>query len=150
MTALRFALSFVLITLPLTWLWLEGGAQEYLDFLREVGDFVYGLLGIDGVQIRARARYMNVIPFVALVLVTPRLGLARRSIGLLIGLVILVLSHVAFSYVLYRSRHIAYGPVLINISDALPLALWVVIARRFAWETVKRVGSHVAVRSPDQ
>ena len=150
MTLLRVALSFVLITLPLTWLWLEGGAQEYLGFLRAVGDFVYGLLGIDGVQIRARARYMNLIPFVALVLVTPRLGLARRSIGLLVGLVILVLSHVAFSYLLYRSRHVVYGPALINISDALPLALWAVIARELVWETVKRAGSHVVVRSPDQ
>ena len=93
---------------------------------------------------------MNLIPFVALILVTPRLGLARRSIGLLIGLVILVLSPLAFNYVLYRSHRVGYGPVLVNISDALPLALWLVIARQVAWETVKRVGTRVAVRSPGQ
>ena len=150
MAVVRFALSFVLITWPLTWFWLEGGDLKYLAFLREVGDFVYGLLGIEGVRIIPRARYMNLIPFVALVLVTPQIGLTRRSLGLLIGLVILVLSHLAFSYMLYRARRLNYGPVLVNISDALPLALWAVIARELVWETVKRVGSHVAVRSPDQ
>ena len=150
MAVVRFALSFVLITWPLTWLWLEGGEYKYLAFLREVGDYVYGLLGIEGVRIRSRVRYMNLIPFVALVLVTPRLGLLRRSVGLFVGLVILVLSHLAFSYMLYRSHRILYPPVLINISDALPLALWAVIARELVWETVKKVGSHVVVRSPDQ
>ena len=147
---LRFALSFVLITLPLTWFWLQGGAFQYAAFLHHVGGFVYGIFGIEGVSIGARARHMNLIAFLALVLSTPRLGLARRAIGLLVGFVILVLSHVAFSYVLYREGRLGYGPVLVNISDALPLALWVVIAPGFVWETMRQVGSRVGLRSPDQ
>ena len=147
---LRFALSFVLITLPLTWFWLQSGAFEYAAFLRQVGDVVYGLFGVEGVWIGARARHMNLIAFVALVLSTPRLGLARRTIGLLVGFVILVLTHVAFSYVLYRTGRLSYGPVLVNVSDALPLALWVVIAPSFVWESMKQAGSRVGLRSPDQ
>ena len=118
MAALRYALSFALISVPLTWLWINGGDVEYLNFLRKLGRHVFEFLGIERVRIIQRSRYMNLIPFVALVLVTPRLGLPRRAIGLVAGLVTLVASHLAFSYVTFRARRLGYSPILVNLSDA--------------------------------
>jgi hypothetical protein len=96
-TLLRVA-AFAAITLCLTWLWDEGGRMAYGRFLKSVAPPIYDLIGFEGARVGAfRQRYVNFIPFVGLVLVTPHLSARRRAIGLALGLFALFCGHLALN-----------------------------------------------------
>src|SRR5262245_12395787 len=82
---LWFALSVVALTVPLTWLWVNGGREWYGWSLAPVANAIYALLGLDGVTFFPRDRYINQVPFGALVLLTPGLPMRRRLGGLALG-----------------------------------------------------------------
>jgi len=67
MIALRFVAKFVFVSRPLTWIWFEGGWTYYAWILHHVGGGVYSLVGLDGLPTPIRARFLNFIPFIALV-----------------------------------------------------------------------------------
>ena len=91
--------------------------------------------GSDSTSCRPRARgdrYINYIPFLALMMLTPALAWRRRLLGTLGGLVAIFCFHMAFGAV----RHYRSGPFplplpLTQFSDALPFLLWIVLARDF-------------------
>jgi hypothetical protein len=79
--------AFALITLLLTWLWGEGGQVLYGRFLKLVAPSIYDFFGFEGARVGTlRQRYVNFVPFIGLVLVTPALSVRRRTIGLAVGL----------------------------------------------------------------
>jgi hypothetical protein len=142
MLALRFVASFVLISLPLTWLWFEGAAAGYGWILHHVGGEIYSLAGFDGMRTLYRARFINFIPFIALVLATPRLNVRRRVIGLLAGIALLFASHLLFNGMAELSRTSGLmPPVAATFSDALPLALWAVVARHFIADVTRSIAA---------
>jgi|JI10StandDraft_1071094.scaffolds.fasta_scaffold596665_2 hypothetical protein len=128
-TLLRVA-AFAAITLCLTWLWDEGGRMAYGRFLKSVAPPIYDLIGFEGARVGAfRQRYVNFIPFVGLVLVTPHLSARRRAIGLALGLFALFCGHLALNLTEIgagRARHLPLVPSL--VSDTLPFLFWLGVA----------------------
>ena len=126
--ALLRILAFAAITLLLTWLWEEGGRLQYGRFLKLVMPPVYDALGFEGVRIGAfRQRYVNFIPFVGLLLVTPHLTARRRALGLALGLFALFCGHLALNLTETgggRARHLPLVPSL--LSDTLPFLVWLI------------------------
>lgn len=125
---LRIAL-FAAVTLALTWLWNEGGRVVYGKFLKLVAPGIYELFGFEGARVGAfRQRYVNFVPFVGLVLVTPRLSPRRRLVGLAAGLFVLFCGHLVLNLTALRAggRHLPLVPSL--LSDTLPFLLWLFVA----------------------
>ena len=127
--ALRVA-AFVAITLVLTWLWGEGGRVLYGKLLKLVAPPIYDLFGFEGARVGAfRQRYVNFVPFIGLLLVTPNLSARRRAFGLAAGLVALFCGHLALNLTesgAGGARHLPVVPSL--VSDTLPFLVWLVIA----------------------
>jgi hypothetical protein len=137
---LWFALRFFALTAPLTWLWVVADGREL--FAREVFVPAAGALyDLFGLEIRAvwRERYIHYLPFTALVLLTPGLPPRRRTLGLLGGLVAMFLCDVVTNGVAqYGQRRPVDLPMpLMVFSDALPFAVWAVVARGFVAELAR-------------
>lgn len=128
--ALLRILAFAAITLLLTWLWEEGGRLQYGRFLKLVMPPVYDALGFEGARVGAfRQRYVNFVPFVGLLLVTPHLTARRRALGLALGLFALFCGHLALNLTetgTGRARHLPIVPSL--LSDTLPFLVWLIAA----------------------
>ena len=86
---LLFALSFSALTLVLTWLWLAGGNAFYGLTMQPVAREINEWIGLSGPGTMLRNRFINMVPFVSLMLITPRLSLRKRLGGLAIGLLVL-------------------------------------------------------------
>lgn len=129
-SALARLVLFAGITLALTYLWEEGGRVAYGRFLKAVAPPLYDLLGFDGARVGAfRQRYVNFVPFVGLVLVTPHLSARRRLMGLAVGLFVLFLGHLGLNLTEVgsgRTRHLPLMPSL--VSDTLPFLVWLIVA----------------------
>jgi len=133
--ALLFALGFAGLTALGTWLWLAGGDALYAQAIAPLAREIYELLGIRGRGSLRRTRFINLVPFTALMLLTPRLAWRRRLGGLLLGWLALCLSHIALNgYAIASGARGHLPPAAAHASDALPLLLWLVIARDFARE----------------
>jgi len=130
---MRFALraaAFVAITLALTALWEEGGRILYGRMLKAVAPPIYDLLGFDGARVGAfRQRYVNFVPFVGLVLVTPGLSARRRALGLALGLLALFAGHLALNLTETGTGRARQLPLVASlVSDSLPFLFWLVVA----------------------
>jgi hypothetical protein len=130
---LWFALKVVALTAPLTWLWLSGGRELYGWSLAPVANAVYALLGLEGVTFFPRDRYINQVPFVALMLLTPGLTVRRRIGGLALGvLAIFGVQMLVNAIALHGAPGATSLPAGLSIvSDAAPFVVWAAIARDF-------------------
>ncbi len=136
-TALLFLVKFICLTAPFVWLWQVGGLKAYHALYSPVADVIYGWLGFEGVATPARDRYINLIPFVALMILTPKLSIRRRIGGTAIGLVILFLMHIAIN--LTANPETLRLPRRASlVLDAAPFFVWVVIANEFVLNFMKR------------
>jgi hypothetical protein len=134
---LLFLIKFVLLTAPFVWFWQVDGLRMYHAVLSPVADAIYGWLGFEGVATPARDRYINMIPFVALMVLTPNLSIRRRLGGIAIGLLILCLTHIAVN--LTANPHTLRLPRRFSlILDAAPFFLWVIIANEFVRDFMRR------------
>ena len=128
--ALLFLVKFVCLTAPCVWLWQNGGLSAYHAFYSPIASAIYEWLGFDDVAASARDRYINLIPFLALMVLTPNLSTRRRLGGTAIGLLILFSMHIAVNLT-------AIPPTLrlprwVSLAmDAAPFFLWVIIANEF-------------------
>lgn len=158
MRLLLVLLEIVAVSVPLTWLWLVWGRDAYGALFLELALPIYGLLGLtDLVPVGARDRFINYLPFLILMIVTPRLSLRRRIVGTAVGFLVIFCVHLVFVYVASTAAEVG-GPrtprgflqiVPANtLSDAVPFALWVVIAREFVWEQVGRAFGTSATAPP--
>ena len=129
MRALLVVAGFAAITIGLTWLWGEWGRVEYGRLLKTVAPPIYELIGFPDARVGAlRQRYINWVPFVGLVLVTPGLALRRRAIGLFAGLGLLFVSHLMLNLTERWQPGRSLPVVASLISDALPFVIWIVVA----------------------
>ncbi len=149
MRVLLTLLKIVAVSVPLTWLWIDWGREAYAKLFVQLALPIYGLFGVTSLLPNAaRDRFINYLPFLILMLITPRMSLRRRTVGIGVGFLVIFLVHVIFIYV----ASIAESPdhtinvrgfkqiVAVNeLSDSIPFVLWVIIARDFVWESVARV-----------
>lgn len=136
---LLITLKLFAVSAPLAWLWLAHLRYFYMDFFAAVATPLFDSLGMGNIPTGYRTRFINVVPFVALVLLTPKLGARRKSLGILLGLVVIVAGHLAFSGIAgYALLNTSSGGAAQNsfaihiagmlLSDSMPLLLWLVIA----------------------
>jgi len=135
--ALLFLAKFVCLTAPFVWLWQIGGLSVYHALYSPIADAIYAWLGFEGVASPARDRYINMIPFLALMVLTPNLSTRRRIGGTAIGLVILFAMHIAVN--LGANPKTQVLPQMIRLMlDAAPFFLWVIIAHEFVRDFMQR------------
>lgn len=143
--AFLFLLKFVLLSVPLTWLWIEWGREFYGWIFSSIVGPLYDLMGLEGFR-GSRERYINYIPFIVLMLITPRLRASRRFGGTAIGLVVIFAFHIFFSVWAQIAQPAGVAPTresvalflpVMLLSDALPFVLWALICNEF----VKQVAS---------
>ena len=140
-SALSTLLKFLAVTLPLTWWWLSGGREAYWEHVYK--PFAFPVLGWLSVTTFppsvVRDRLMNFLPFLALMVSTPRMPIAVRAKRTLIGLGLIFVGQIAlgyWAYVAYEGRGpenesaATFFPAVVA-SDALPFALWTLMAREF-------------------
>ncbi len=128
--ALLFLAKFVCLTAPVVWLWQIGGLSVYHALYSPIANAIYEWLGFEGVAAPARDRYINMIPFVALMVLTPNLSTRRRLGGTAIGLMILFTMHIAVNITANPVTLRLPWPVSLAV-DAAPFFLWVIIANEF-------------------
>ena len=136
-------LEFAALTVPLTWFWLVWAQDAYVAFFELVAGPVLDALEIVNVaDSPALKRFVSYVPFVVLMVITPRLGLRRRLLGTGVGLVLMFLCHLGLVAVEHIAVEAATRPEdsfsrvfpLAMFADAFPFILWAVIANRFLRE----------------
>jgi hypothetical protein len=147
MRAVLGIIAFVALTVPLTWVWVTGVQESYTELFSAVAGPGLEAVGVTGVaESPARKRFINYVPFLVLMLITPRLTMRRRVVGLMVGVVLIFLCHVAivaaeaFALSGGRPTEDSFSTVFpaVMFADAFPFILWAVIANRFLRETLGR------------
>ena len=134
--------KFVAVTAPLTWLWLEGGRDAYHALFIDVTHPMLVWLGWPNSQLGSvPQRFISYVPFLALMLITPRITASRRFWGTVIGFGLLFLSHVTFvltSIIAYdrygetpEAIKAVFGVML--LLDSFPFLVWAVIC----WDVIR-------------
>jgi hypothetical protein len=145
---LLLGLSFVALTVGLTWLWIAGAGAAYERLLLAVAGPVLELFGVTRiVESPAQKRFVALVPFAVLMWLTPGMSLRRRAAGTLIGGLLLVISHVALvgieqwaqsSQRPTTSPFATLFPAALFV-DALPFMIWAVVAHRYLSGVFTRV-----------
>ena len=121
--------AFVAITSLLTGFWIAWGREHYGYFLKAVAPPLYEAIGFGDARVGAfRQRYINFVPFVGLLLVTPGIQLRRRLTGLSFGIFVLFVGHLALNLTergQAGAKHLPFVPSL--VSDTLPFILWLIV-----------------------
>ena len=148
-SGLWFAAKFILLTVPLTWLWVQGGREAYGSILGPVSNFVYDLFGADQVKPVWRERYINFVPLVSLMLLTPGVPWRRRAWTLPVALVALFLCHIGMNWLSFEIRGRGPFPRFLAVfSDALPFFLWAALNPAFVGELARQVVGAAASKGP--
>ncbi|MEE8165996.1 MAG: hypothetical protein V3T64_10545 [Myxococcota bacterium] len=151
-------LEFLAITLPLTWLWDVWGRDVYLDFFESVAGPALELLGVRRVpRMMVGNRFLNLLPFFALMVITPGLRIRRRLVGSAVGFGLIFLVQIGFAAMAFHARA-RYGlsadafsalfPMLL-LSDSFPFLIWAVVAHEFVRDIGRRAVRRVAPRRRD-
>jgi hypothetical protein len=150
-------LKLVAITVPLTWLWLEGGRDLYHQiFIHVTHPMLVWFGSPNSVLATVPQRFIGYVPFLALMLITPGLSMRRRLWGTLIGSVLLFLSHAGFalaniaSYARYGETPEAIRWIfpMILLVDSMPFVLWAVIAREVLRKSLGTAAGKIFAKSP--
>jgi hypothetical protein len=144
---LLFLAKFICLTAPFVWLWMAGGMIIYDALYSPIADAIYGWLGFEGVATPVRSRYINFIPFLALMVLTPNLSTRRRLSGTTIGLLIIFSMHIAVNLTADPRTHVLPRMVRL-ILDAAPFFLWIIIANEFIRDFMKWSGANADAEKP--
>ena len=140
-------LEFVVLSVVLTWLWLAWAQDAYAVFFEWMAGPLLRLAGVANVaESPAVKRFVNYVPFLVLMVITPRMNLRRRLLGTVIGVTLIFFCHVGVVAVehLAQTRHRLTSDPFSTVfpaamfADALPFILWAVIAKDLVRETLSR------------
>ena len=136
-----------MISAPATWLWIEWGKSAYSALFVDLVPPILKWLDLPGLRPSVVPdRFVSLVPFLVLMVLTPRLSLPRRVIGTALGFGAIFLSHLAFIvYMLViqeteslRARpFVSIFPAFILL-DAFPIIVWALIAKQFVSEVAAR------------
>ena len=156
---LLLLLKTLAVSVPLTWLWIEWGQNAYGALFSQLALPIYSALGMTAhIPEGARDRFINYLPFLILMLITPSMSWKRRAGGIAVGFVAIFFAHVAFDYATSLTdlpggqidQRGMRGRVSANaFSDALPFVLWVLIAWGALRERLSRWLPQLEARSND-
>lgn len=137
---LGLLLLFVVLTMPLAWLWLEWGEAAYAHLLLAILDPLYDVLGLRHQRGGPVApRLVSVVPFAVLMAITPGMGLRRRLVGVGVGLLVIACFHL-FLFLFVDAAYVVLGRTrralakivpLLLINDGIPFLVWLFLARDF-------------------
>ena len=125
------------LSVALTALWLAWGESAYQAFFAESARPLLRALGVHALpDSPARRRFVSFVPFLVLMLVTPGLAWRRRLGGILLGIPLIFLGHVALvavealSPTARRPTSDSFSTLLpaALFADALPFLLWALFA----------------------
>jgi hypothetical protein len=144
------------VSLPLTWWWFEWGRRAYGRLFVEISTPIYALIGVTAYQGGVRERYINYIPFLVLMLVTPAIGWRRRLFGILVGAAVIFVFHLGFNlwaevaFPLDGTRGGGFSFFLpaVLLSDALPFILWVLICHEVVGGIALRAFGRLGIDTP--
>jgi hypothetical protein len=136
-----FIVKFLLISVPLSLLWLWRGQTYYLIFLQHALTLI--VIKIAGFHVKGFPApvpiFLNLISFVSLMVITRGVELKTRIIWLAEGLLILIAGHMVLIeaiYVIqlkYQIDSHAYEKLtepLFLLSQTLSFVLWILLARK--------------------
>src|SRR5262245_66367905 len=90
----RILVELAALSAALTWLWLAFGQSAYEHFFARTAQPLLAALGADGLaDSPARRRFVSYVPFLVLMLGTPRLEWRRRLGGILLGMPLIFACH---------------------------------------------------------
>ena len=145
--ALLFLTKFVCLTAPFIWLWQIVGLRIYHALYSPIASMIYEWRGYEAIATPARDRYINFIPFLTLMVLTPNLSTRRRLGGTAIGLVLLFIMHIAVNLTA-DPETLQLPHLILLVLDAAPFFLWVVIANEFVRDFIRRGTANPAVEEP--
>ena len=149
-------LEFVVLTVPLTWVWRTYLNDGYDHLLFQILDALYQQIGGQHAgRGPAGHRFVSFVPFLVLVAITPGLSLRRRAWGAALGSLAIFVSHLLMLFVSDAAYTIQGGtdavatvfPFLL-LTDGLPLLIWFVLARDFLRTIVPGLGEETPPRDP--
>jgi hypothetical protein len=127
--AVLVVVSFVVISIGLTWIWHESVRALYGQLFTSVALKLHGALDLGHAPIAGlRQRYVNFVPFVALLLVTPGLALRRRLTGLCVGIFTISISHLAVNLTALMTPGPSIPVLVALLSDTFPFLIWFIVA----------------------
>ena len=142
-------LEFVVLTVPLTWVWRTYLNEGYDALLFDILDALYQKIGGSHAgRGPAGHRFVSYVPFLVLVAITPALSLRRRIWGGVLGSFAIFVSHLVMLFISDAAYTIQGGgsdavatifPFLL-LTDGLPLLIWFVLARDFLRTIVPGLG----------
>lgn len=142
-------LEFVVLSVPLTWVWRTWLNDPYDLLLFEILDALYSAIGGEHAgRGPVGHRFVSYVPFLVLVTITPNLSLRRRLWGAGLGSLVIFASHLGMLFVSDAAYTVKGGgdavatlfPFLL-LTDGLPLLIWFVLARDFLSTIVPALGA---------
>ena len=148
---LKFFLLLVATSLPLFYLWFVWGQDAYQEVIKAAIVPLAKMLDMRQLKLSyMKSQYMNLIPYLALMLATPARGWKSRLLGILAGTALLFLWHLTFSLTLNHFQ-LLWGPdrrfyrlylPAISVSSAMPVIIWLIVA----WEGVRELLGEIFTR----
>ncbi len=145
---LLLTIEFFAITVSLGWLWIEWGRSAYLKLFVIIAKPVFILLGITELKPQLVIdHFINYVPFVVLMVITPKLSITRRFVGIVAGVVILFVGHIGLMSLAHvatsnygqtqKAFSVLFPGFLVN--DSLPFILWAIIASGWLKQVIASV-----------
>ncbi len=145
---LLLTFEFLAITVPLGWLWIEWGRNAYLKLFVTVAEPVFLFIGVTTLKPQLVIdHFINYVPFIVLMVITPKLSVKRRIVGIAVGITVLFLGHIGLMSLAYvatsnygltqKAFSVLFPGLLVN--DSLPFILWAIIASGWFKEVITSV-----------
>lgn len=143
-------LKVVGISVPVTLWWLAWGRAAYGRLFAEIAIPIFGYMGMTEIMPEGqRDRFIGYLPFLILMVVTPKMTWLRRGVGIVVGFVLIFILQMFFVYMAERAGvrggnlnpqevYEAMLPVLL-ICDSFPFVLWIVIAKDFVRDMTAKI-----------
>ena len=134
---LLLAAKFLIITVPLGLIWIEWARTAYLNLFVKIATPVLLLFGVQDIFGKYVVdHFINYVPFLVLIVITPELSPKRRIVGGVIGFFLLFVGHIVLTTIAYYAIHnygqtqkafsVLFPGFLLN--DSLPFIIWAIVA----------------------